>query len=138
MQDDVSEKQDTALLLDRRRLAVHHLRDLPKRTVYKLRDQEHLRLPCLDVFGVPTSLLAVGEPELRDGCGVAVRRSQHHLHAEVLEASPSVTAAMVRRPVHDDDDPLTPAFSVRRREAGRELGQEQLHDGLVRVALRLS
>lgn len=78
------------------------------------------------------------EPKFRDGCGVAVGRSQHHLHAEVLEASPSVTAAVVRCPVHDDDDPFTPAYSIRRREAGRELGQKQLHDGLVRVALRLS
>ena len=67
---------------------------------------------------------------------VAVGSAQYHLHPEVLEAGTSFSTTVIRRPVHDNDHLLTPLDSVRLRQATSQLGQEQLHDVLVRVALR--
>ena len=43
---------------------------------------------------------------------------------------------MIRSPVHDNDHLLTPLDSVRICQASRQLRQEQLHNVLVRFALR--
>ena len=66
---------------------------------------------------------------------VAVGSTQDDLHSEVLEARASLSPTMIGSTVHYYDHLLTPLDSVHFRQTTSQLGQEQLHDVLVRIAL---
>ena len=59
-------------------------------------------------MGVEVAALEVCKPEL-SGCScVAIGSAQCNLHTEMVDTGPSFGAAMIRSPVHENNDLLAP------------------------------
>ena len=79
----------------------------------------------------------MAEPELCRSALVAVRRAQHYLHAQMLQALPGLLALVVRGAVEKEDRLLTPTDAVGRGQNGSQLRQIELHYVLIGIALSL-
>ena len=77
------------------------------------------------------------EPELGDSCWVAVWSTKYKFHLEILQTTSCVSTTMITRSIHDYYSLVSPFIPEVICETWRKLRQEQLHDILVSITLRL-
>ena len=118
-----------------RSMLEHEACNFLESTIESEHDYWYLQLACRDAVRVELALLEVCEEELGWSGSIRIWGAQYDLYLELLDASASLSASVVRGSIQEEDDLIPPPVAELLREDQSELREEYAHDILIRVRL---